>query len=119
MYIQYDGLKPFGVRIGAFPPSAGLEDNTGSPDAIFLERNSPSDLARNIAGGDGHDAVSVFYAGDKLYGVVSYTGDKIQDSGVFDEQQAVMGRLGTFQNIPNSSVGQTYDTIALRSQISL
>src|ERR1700749_4926886 len=23
VYVQYDGLKPFGVRIGAFPPSAG------------------------------------------------------------------------------------------------
>jgi phosphate-selective porin OprO/OprP len=93
VYIQYDGLKPWGIRIGAFPPSAGLEDNTGSPDTIFLERNSPSDLARNIAGGDGRDAVSVFYAGDRLYGSLSYTGDKVQDSGVFDEQQALLGRL--------------------------
>ena len=93
VYIQYDGLKPFAFRIGAFPPSAGLEDNTGSPDTIFLERNSPADLARNIAGGDGRDALSVFYAGDRLYGAVSYTGDKVQDSGVFDEQEAVVGRL--------------------------
>ena len=93
VYVQYDGLKPFGVRIGAFPPSAGLEDNTGSPDTIFLERNSPSDAARNIAGGDGRDAVSLFYAGDRLYGALSYTGDKIQDSGVFDEQQGLLGRL--------------------------
>jgi phosphate-selective porin OprO/OprP len=93
VYVQYDGLKPFGVRVGAFPPSAGLEDNTGSPDTIFLERNSPSDLARNIAGGDGRDAVSVFYAGDQIYGSLSYTGDKIADSGVFDEQQALLGRL--------------------------
>ncbi len=92
-YIQYDGLKPWGFRIGAFPPSANLEDNTGAPDTIFLERNSPSDLARNIAGGDGRDAVSVFYAGDRLYGSLSYTGDKVQDSGVFDEQQALLGRL--------------------------
>jgi phosphate-selective porin OprO/OprP len=93
VYIQYDGLKPFGMRVGAFPPSASIEDNTSPADTLFLERNSPADLARNIAGGDGRDAVSVFYAGDKLYGAVSYTGDKIQDSGVFDEQQAVMGRL--------------------------
>lgn len=93
VYIQYDGLKPFGMRIGAFPPSASLEDNTSPADTPFLERNSPADLARNIAGGDGRDAVSVFYAGDKLYGAVSYTGDKIADSGVFDEQQAVVGRL--------------------------
>lgn len=93
VYVEYDGLKPFGLRIGAFPPSAGLEDNTASPDTIFLERNSPADLARNIAGGDGRDAVSAFYAGDRFYAALSYTGDKIQDSAVFDEQQAAMGRL--------------------------
>jgi phosphate-selective porin OprO/OprP len=93
VYIQYDGLKPFGVRIGAFPPSASLEDNTAPADTPFLERNSPADLARNIAGGDGRDAVSLFYAADRLYGALSYTGDKIQDSGVFDEQQALLGRL--------------------------
>jgi phosphate-selective porin OprO/OprP len=93
VYIQYDGLKPFGVRIGAFPPSASLEDNTSPADTPFLERNSPADVARNIAGGDGRDAVSIFYAGDRLYGALSYTGDKIADSGAFDEQQALLGRL--------------------------
>jgi phosphate-selective porin OprO/OprP len=93
VYIQYDGLKPFGVRIGAFPPSANLDDNTAPADTPFLERTSPADLARNIAGGDGRDAASIFYAGERLYGAVSYTGDKIQDSGVFDEQQALLGRL--------------------------
>ncbi len=92
-YVEYDGLAPFAFRIGAFPPSAGLEDNTASGDTIFLERNSPSDLARNIAGGDGRDGVGVIYAGDKVYGALTYTGDKIQDTGVFSEQQAVVGRL--------------------------
>jgi phosphate-selective porin OprO and OprP len=93
VYVEYDGLAPLAFRIGAFPPSAGLEDNTGSPDTIFLERNSPSDVARNIAGGDGRDAISVIYASERVYGALSYTGNKIQDSGSFDEQQAVMGRL--------------------------
>jgi phosphate-selective porin OprO/OprP len=93
VYVEYDGLKPFAFRIGAFPPSAGLEDQTGSPDTIFLERNSPSDVARNIAGGDGRDAAAIFYVTDRFYGALSYTGNKVQDSGFFDEQQAVMGRL--------------------------
>lgn len=93
VYVEYDGLKPFAFRIGAFPPSAGLEDQTGSPDTIFLERNSPSDVARNIAGGDGRDAAAIFYVTDRFYGSIAYTGNKVQDSGFFDEQQAVMGRL--------------------------
>ncbi len=92
-YVEYDGLSPFAFRIGAFPPSAGLEDNTGSPDTIFLERNSPADVARNIAGGDGRDGIGVIYAGERVNGALAYTGDKIQDSGVFDEQQALIGRL--------------------------
>jgi phosphate-selective porin OprO/OprP len=33
-------------------------------------------------------------------------------------QNVQVSRIGTFQSVPNSSVGQTYDTIALRSQIS-
>ncbi|HEY4112932.1 MAG TPA: porin [Rhizomicrobium sp.] len=93
VYVEYDGFAPFAVRLGAFPPSAGLEDSTGSADTIFLERNSPSDVARNIAGGDGRDAASVIYAGDRIYGAVSLSGDKIQDSGAFDEQEALLGRL--------------------------
>jgi phosphate-selective porin OprO/OprP len=92
-YIEYDGLAPLAFRVGAFPPSAGLEDNTASADTIFLERNSPSDVARNIAGGDGRDGVGIIYAADRVYGALSYTGDKVQDSGVFDEQQALVGRL--------------------------
>src|SRR5438552_2302095 len=53
VYAQYDGLKPFAFRIGAFPPPANIEDGTSAGDTIFLERNAPSDLQRNIAGGDG------------------------------------------------------------------
>jgi phosphate-selective porin OprO/OprP len=93
VYTEFDGLKPFAVRIGAFPPSASLEDNTSPADTPFLERNSPADVARNIAGGDGRDAISLIYGGDNLYGALSYTGDKIADTGVFDEQQALVSRL--------------------------
>ena len=93
VYVQYDGLRPFAFRIGAYPPPTNIEDGTSAGDTIFLERNAPSDLQRNIAGGDGRDAISVLYAGDELFGALSYTGAKVQDSAVFDEQQALVGRL--------------------------
>jgi phosphate-selective porin OprO/OprP len=93
VYLQYDGLRPFAFRVGAFPPPANIEDGTSAGDTIFLERNAPSDLQRNIAGGDGRDAVSVLYTGDELFGALSYTGAKVQDSAVFDEQQALLGRI--------------------------
>ena len=93
VYLQYDGLAPWAFRVGAYPPPANIEDGTSSPDTIFLERNSPSNLQRGIAGGDGRDAVTILYAGDRLFGALSYTGAKVQDSAVFDEQQAVLGRV--------------------------
>jgi phosphate-selective porin OprO/OprP len=105
VYIEYDGLGPWAFRIGAFPPPANLEDSTASGDTIFLERNSPSDMQRNIAGGDGRDAVSVLYTGQTVFGALSYTGNKVGDGAKalaaagataapnFDEQQALVGRL--------------------------
>jgi phosphate-selective porin OprO and OprP len=93
VFLQYDHFKPFSIRVGAYPPPANIEDGTSAGDTIFLERNAPSDLQRNIAGGDGRDAVSILYTGDELFGALSYTGGKVQDAGVFDEQQALLGRL--------------------------
>ncbi len=93
VYLEYDGLAPWAVRVGAFPPPANLEDGTSSGETIFLERNSPSNLQRGLAGGDGRDAISILYAGERLFGALSYTGGKVQDSAVFDEQQATLGRV--------------------------
>jgi phosphate-selective porin OprO and OprP len=92
-YLQYDGLAPWAFRVGAYPPPANIEDGTSSGETIFLERNSPSNLQRSLAGGDGRDAISILYTGDRLFGALSYTGGKVQDSSVFDEQQAVLGRV--------------------------
>ncbi len=104
VYGEFDGLAPFAFRFGAYPPPASIEDSTGAADTIFLERNSPSDLQRNIAGGDGRDALSLLYTGDQLFGALSYTGDKIQDGAKalaaagataapnFDEQEGLLGR---------------------------
>ena len=105
VYLEYAGLAPWGLRIGAFPPPSSVEDATASGDTIFLERNSPSDLQRNIAGGDGRDAITLLYAAPTIFGAVSVTGDKIGDGAkafaaagataapTFDEQQAIVGRL--------------------------
>jgi phosphate-selective porin OprO/OprP len=71
VYMQFDGLAPFAFRIGAYPPPANIEDSTSAGDTIFLERNAPSDLQRNLAGGDGRDAVSLLYTGEELFGALS------------------------------------------------
>jgi phosphate-selective porin OprO/OprP len=93
-YVEYAGIAPFAFRIGAYPPSANLEDATGAADVIFLERNAPSDLSRNLAGGDGRDAIGIVHAGESLFASLAYTGGKVADTTLFfDEQQALVGRV--------------------------
>jgi phosphate-selective porin OprO/OprP len=98
-YIQYDGFKPFGVRVGAFTPSEGQEDQTGSGDLFFVERAASSDVARNIAGAPSREAVSIFAQGDNYLASLSYTGKKTGDGtstgasvGTFDAQQSIIAR---------------------------
>ena len=91
-YLQYDGLAPWGLRIGVYAPPSNLEDGTAGADLMFLERNSPSNMQRGIAGSEGRDAISILYMGDRLFGSLSFTGGKVQDAAVFDEQQALVGR---------------------------
>ena len=105
-YIEYDGLAPWSFRIGAYPPAAGLEDSTASSDTIFLERNSPADVVRNLAGGDGRDAIGVIYATDRIFGSAALTGGKTADTSLFfDEQQAAVARLaGTVYSDPDTRI---------------
>jgi phosphate-selective porin OprO/OprP len=105
IYVEYDGAAPWAFRVGAYPPPSNLEDSTASGDTIFLERNAPSDFQRNLAGGDGRDAITLVYADPTLYGAFSFTGDKVQDGAKalaaagataapnYDEQQGLVGRL--------------------------
>lgn len=104
-YMQYDGLAPWAVRVGSYAPPINIEDSTTSGDLIFFERNSPSNLQRNIAGAEGRNAITVLYAGERLFGAVSLTGNKIQDGSKalaaagatatpnYDEQIAVASRF--------------------------
>jgi phosphate-selective porin OprO/OprP len=93
-YIEYDGFGPFVFRIGAHPPSAGLDDSYSASDQLLLERSAPGDLTRNMAGGDGRDSIELLYVGDRLFGSLAYTGDKVQETTLLsDEQQALVGRI--------------------------
>ena len=98
-YIQYDGLKPFSIRVGAYTPFEGQEDQTGSGDLFFPERPAAVDVARNIAGAPSREAISAFVQEDNYLVAVSYTGKKTGDGtstgasvGTFDAQQSIIGR---------------------------
>jgi phosphate-selective porin OprO/OprP len=98
-YIEYDGLKPFFVRVGAYTPPGGQEDQTSSGDLFFPERAGAVDVARNIAGAPSREAVSIFTQTDNYLVSVSYTGKKTTDGTstgasvpTFGAQQALIGR---------------------------
>ncbi|HTT83076.1 MAG TPA: porin [Rhizomicrobium sp.] len=105
LFLEYDGLKPFAFRIGAYPPPAGLEDTTPSSDTMFLERSSPTDLARNMAGGEARDAASLLYIGDRVFGAFSLTGGNLTSTPVYQEQNALLGRVaGLLYSAPDTNV---------------
>ena len=63
-WVQYSGLKPFHIRVGAFPPQIGMEDQASTNGMPFLERSVDSDLSRGLAAGDTRTAAEVFGGGD-------------------------------------------------------
>ena len=92
-YVQYNGLGPVHVRVGAFPPAESFDDSTSAADLPFLERAQPTDLARGIAGADGRDAAAIFAYDDNYFVSVAYTGGVVADAAVFDEQQSIVDRV--------------------------
>jgi phosphate-selective porin OprO/OprP len=101
-WIQYSGLKPLKFRIGAFPPSIGLEDQ-GSTNAItFLERSADSDISRGFAAGDTRTAAAIFGNGDhwlasgaitgRTIGVLN-TGTASAVPQTYSDQLAFVGRV--------------------------
>jgi phosphate-selective porin OprO/OprP len=91
-YIEYDGLAPFAFRIGAHAASTGMDDTHSSADQLLLERSAPADLGRSMASGARY-AAELVYLGKRLFGSLALTGDKVQGTGAFDEQQALAARL--------------------------
>lgn len=76
-WLQYNGFKPAHVRIGAFSPSLGLDDQASTNTMPFLERATISDLARGLAGGDTRIATQVFAYGDHWLAAAAVTGRTI------------------------------------------
>ena len=101
LWFQYSGLKPFHFKVGAFPPSIGLDDQASTNGAPFLERAASADIARSLAGGDFREAAMLWAAGERWYAAGSVTGRTVgvvnsQATGVsqpFDSQLGLIGRI--------------------------
>ncbi|UAJ09158.1 porin [Glacieibacterium megasporae] len=73
LWLQYTGLKPFRFRVGAFPPSYGLEDQGSTNGSLFLERPAISDITRSVAGGDYREAGQLAASGSRWFANVALT----------------------------------------------
>ena len=63
-WVQYSAFKPFKLKVGAFSPSIGLDDQASTNTMPFLERSVSSDIARGLAAGDTRTAAQLYAGGD-------------------------------------------------------
>src|SRR5579863_3100409 len=63
-WVQYSGFRPLRLRVGAFPPTIGLEDSASTNGMPFMERSVAEDLARGLAAGDTRLAGQAYAWGD-------------------------------------------------------
>jgi phosphate-selective porin OprO/OprP len=101
-WVQYNGLKPAHIRIGAFSPSIGLDDQASTNGMPLMERAASSDLARGLAAGDTRTAVEIFANADhwlvsgaitgKTIGVIN-TGTAAAVPQTYGDQLGLVGRV--------------------------
>ncbi len=102
LWVQYSALKPFHVKVGAYPPSIGLEDQGSTSGQMFLERPASADIARSLAGGDFREAAEIWANGNwwyvngavtgRLVGVINSQGTGVTQT--YDSQLGLIGRVG-------------------------
>lgn len=74
LWLQYSGIKPLHIRVGAFRPSLGLEDQGSTNGMPFLERPASTDIGASLAGGDFREAGQIVANSDRFYASAAVTG---------------------------------------------
>jgi len=92
-WLQYDGLGPVKLRIGAFPPNMGLEEAASSSGLLLAERPAVSEMLRSLVGGDGRNSAAIFGNGERWYASAAVTGAIAAAPATLDEQVGYAGRL--------------------------
>ena len=112
-FFQYNGLKPFRFRLGAFEPNVGLAAASSTSGIALMERPSVAEIARNVAAGDARSAFQVTATGALGEGDTSMstnwfvstalTGNVVAQAnanGGGGEQQAWLGRVALAPSFP-------------------
>ncbi|MBV9993742.1 MAG: porin [Caulobacteraceae bacterium] len=76
-WVQYSGFKPLRLRVGAFSPSIGMEDQASTNGMPFMERSVIEDMARGFAAGDTRLAGQAYATGDHWLLSAAITGRTI------------------------------------------
>lgn len=76
-WLQYNGFKPAHLKVGAFSPSLGLDDQGSTNGMLFLERATATDLARGLAGGDTRTAAQLYAYTPRWLAAAAVTGRTI------------------------------------------
>ncbi|RAK58450.1 porin [Phenylobacterium hankyongense] len=76
-WLQYNGVKPLHIKVGAFSPSLGLDDQGSTNGMAFIERSMASDLSRGLVGGDTRSAAQIYGYGDRWFAAAAVTGRTI------------------------------------------
>lgn len=92
-WLQYSGFDAVKLRLGAFSPPSGMDDQTSTTGLPFLERAAVSELVRGMAGGDGRTGVAALVDGERWNLSAALTGNLVGQSS-FDEQLGFVGRVG-------------------------
>lgn len=90
-WVSHAGLGPT-FQIGAFAPPANLDDATATDDSMFLERASPAELSRSLAGGNGRYAAGIRHNGETWFVSFHLTGGALRDGEPVDSQHGVVAR---------------------------
>ncbi len=92
-YVNYTGLAPFTFQVGAFLPNSNMEDSTSATDILFMERATPAELSRALAGADGRYGAGVRGNGERWSASLYWTGGTVGDAEVAGEQSSLVGRV--------------------------
>ena len=72
-WFQYSGIAPFHLRVGAFRPSLGLEDQGSTNGQPFLERPDSTDVNASLSGGDFREGAELWAATPRFYAAAGVT----------------------------------------------
>lgn len=91
-WISYSPFAPLTIQAGAFAPNASVDDATSSDESLFIERASPAELSRSLAGSDGRYGVG-FRLNEGNWFLSSFlTGGTVADAEISGEQMALVSR---------------------------